>query len=107
MVPCRTQQDCVLDQKMEHKSELLAVTSSLECHWYSVYEDEGTHLKSSSDGGVEVKQDDSEIALRIEKLAVLKKTDLCAKLRKLDFRKLLGKGLSLNILSTTLIPNKS
>ena len=81
VVPCRAQQDCVVDQKLEHKSELLALTSALECHWYSVSESK----RPSSTGREEILRE----MIRIERLAVLKKVELCTKLRKLDFREFL------------------
>ncbi len=96
MVPCRTQQDCVVEQRLEHKSELLAVTTSLDFHWYSVSESAVQH-DSSPDRPPQ--QEELPVGLRVELLAVLKKTELCTKLRKLDFRKywIVRQGQALNL----------
>lgn len=78
------QQDCVVDQRSECSSNLLAVTSSLDCQWFSV-----SDVQMPS-GGVEPEQvEESHIWVRVQRVAVLKKADLCTKLRKLDFRKLI------------------
>ena len=73
VVPCRTQQDCLFNEELDHRSELLAVTTDLDCHWYCVHECAAKHGEAN--------------VLKLELLAVLKKTELCTKLRKLDFRK--------------------
>ena len=84
MVPCTAKQDCVLDKKLDHKSELLAVTASLDLHWYSV---SGCAVNDSKPTSPEHSNQHAALPLKVELLAVLKKTELCTKLRKLDFRK--------------------
>lgn len=78
----RSQQDCIVDHKLEHKSELLAVTATLDCHWYSASD---TQSQTESRG----QDDEPTTNIKVELLAVLKKTDLCARLRKIDFREFL------------------
>ena len=93
VVPCKTPQDCVVDQRLDHKSELLAVTTSLDFHWYSISECALQSDKTSSPERA-TQQDVLPIALKVELLAVLKKTELCTKLRKLDFREYFGDSVS-------------
>ena len=94
MASSKPQQDCIVDHKLEHKSELLAVTTTFDCHWYSVrndnqkgqergqeeHEDGGQTLEQQQELGGQVE------SIKVELLAVLKRVDLCAKLRKIDFR---------------------
>lgn len=75
-MPCPTQQDCVVDRKLEHKSDLIAVTSNLDYHWYSVIDNDG-EVSSA---------EDQTASVEMELLAVLKRAELSTKLRKLDFR---------------------
>ncbi len=86
-MPGRSEQDYVVDPKLAHKSELLAITSTMEFHWYSISdgggETEVACSKTSSPGG---DLDRPRRVVKIEKLAILKATDLSSKLRKLDFR---------------------
>ena len=79
------QQDCVVDQRSECKSNLLAVTSSLDCQWFSVSDVQGVTMPAE---GVEPEQaEESPNGVRVQQMGVLKKAELCTKLRKLDFRK--------------------
>lgn len=97
MVPFRAQQDCVPDHKRDGNSELLAVTSDLDCHWYIISERLGMGVASSGqlDGAErkETKREGKEErgggGIKVELMAMLKKTDLCYKLRKMDFRELI------------------
>lgn len=92
MLPCRTNQDCVSEPKQQQKSELLAVSSSLDFHWFSVCEVEkvaSPEPRETDDGGGQEEEkegsgegDSSELV--IERLAVLKKKDLGAELRQFD-----------------------
>lgn len=99
MLPCRTNQDCVSEPRQQRKSELLAVSSSLDFHWFSVTEVERVASPESEepddgggqeeDGKEEKKEGSGEgemvsSELVIEKLAVLKKKDLGAELRHFD-----------------------
>ena len=89
MLPCRTNQDCIAEPKQQHKSELLAVSASLNFHWFSVSEVERGREGDAEPGEAgEGEIDDSEgggkAVLMIECLAVLKKKDLGAELRQLD-----------------------
>ena len=72
----------MVDLKLECKSELVAVTSTLDCHWYSV--SNGSPPSSLADN--DMQQDEVSGAMKVELLASLKKDDLSTKLRKLDFR---------------------
>ena len=86
VLPCRTNQDCISEQQ---KSELLAISSSLDFHWFSVseVEREGS-VQDESGGGEDEKDKDKEgdgTVLMIERLApVLKKKDLGSELSSLD-----------------------
>lgn len=96
LAACRSQQqDCIVDHKLEHKSGLLAMTTTLDCHWYSVSDAEpqeqtgqagtGKQETGMAEGGMEADQEQSK-CIKVELLAVLKRTDLSTKLRKMDFR---------------------
>ena len=90
LVSDRSQLDCIVDHKAEHKSELLAITTSLDCHWYSVSEAPETcqqkdDQQETSTESVESEEDSESIS--VELLAVLKRADLSTRLRKIDFRK--------------------
>jgi hypothetical protein len=79
----RSQVDCIVDQKAEHKSELFAVTTSLDCHWYSVSDAAEAHEHA------ELREcEEGPGCISVELLAVLKRPDLSTKLRKMDFREL-------------------
>ena len=73
----------MVDQKQQQKSELFVVSSDLDFYWFSVCENEQQQLEEEKvveEGGL---QDGgrSEM-LTIERLAFLKKKDLCTELRK-------------------------
>ena len=76
----RSYQDCIVDHKLEHESELLAVTTTLDCHWYSVSDDE-----AHQQAGTQEDEGGSK-CIKVKLLAVLKRADLSTKLRKMDFR---------------------
>lgn len=56
----------------------MAVTSSLDCQWYSVSDAETVSAENT--------QQEGRVSVQVKLLAELKKADLCTKLRKLDFR---------------------
>ena len=101
MVPVRAQQDCVLDQNRDGNSELLALTSSMECRWYIISEISGVGgapvAPNDSPKGTkkEENQEDGACSIKVDLMATLKKADLCNKLRKMDFRKYIFLSLSL------------
>ena len=102
MLPCRTNQDCVSEPRQQQKSELLAISSSLDFHWFSVTEvervaspepgepdDGGGQEEGKEEGKEEEKEGSGEgetvgSELVIDRLAVLKKKDLGAELRHFD-----------------------
>ena len=103
MVPLRAQQDCVLDHYREGNSELLAVTSDMECRWYTLSERQP--LPDAGGGEVveregmdepspkvverdkdEGQQGSSSFSFKVDLMATLKNADLSNKLRKMDFR---------------------
>ena len=111
VLPCRTNQDCVSEPRQQQKSELVAVSSSLDFHWFSVCEvervaspepevpDDGGRQKQEEEKGKakEKEEEDEEkeegsgegegvssSELVIERLAVLKKKDLGTELRHFD-----------------------
>lgn len=94
VLPCRTNQDCVSEPRQQQKSELLAVSSSLDFYWFSICEVERVASpgpKETEDGGTQKEKDESgegegvSCELVIERLAVLKKKDLGAELRHFDY----------------------
>lgn len=95
MLPCRTNQDCVSEPRQQQKSELLAVSSSLDFHWFSISEVERVaspeHDEKQEEEREEGKkkegsgeEDGVRSELVIERIAVLKKKDLGAELRQFD-----------------------
>lgn len=80
-----------MDHKQENKSELLAVTTTLDCHWYCVSDAE----TGVAERGMESREHDK--CIEVELLAVLKRTDLSTKLRKMDFREFQLTSLPLNL----------
>ncbi len=87
VVPVRTQQDCVLDQNRDGNSEFLAITTSLECRWYTVSEKLPLGETTTSPDDKRVEKENYDGSIKLELLATLKATELCNKLRKMDFRK--------------------
>ena len=63
---------------MECRSDLVAVTASLDLLWFSVWDVKETNAEEVS-----------SVTIKVEQTAMLKKAELCTKLRKLDFRELL------------------
>lgn len=87
MLPCRTNQDCVSDPRQLLKSDLFAVSSSLDFYWFSVseLEKEEDDIEEPGDGAEDDgDKEDGQAKLKIESLAVFKKKDLGAELRQLD-----------------------
>ena len=108
VLPCRTNQDCVSEPRQQQKSEILAVSSSLDFHWFSVCEvervaspepreprdgssgqederEEGNEKEKEGKAKEESGEEESvSCELVIERLAVLKKKELGAELRHFD-----------------------
>ena len=84
VLPCRTHQDCVSDPRHQQKSELLAVSTSLDFHWFSVNEVEKVEAAMVEEGEKSAKDEEGKVLLAIESLAVLRKEEFCAELRKLE-----------------------
>lgn len=90
VVPVRSQQDCVLDQNRDGSSELLAITTDMECRWYTVSEKSTiSGVTANSEGNKLEKQEDGGGDVKLELMATLKTAELCNKLRKMDFRELI------------------
>ena len=86
--PGKLQQDYVVDEKFGHRSELLVVTTDFDFHWYCVndYESHGERGGAETQEALLVGCKEPREQIRVELLAVLKRTDLCTKLRKMAFR---------------------
>ena len=95
MLPCQTNQDCVSEPRQQQKSELLALSSSLDFHWFSICEVErvATSPEPQGESDGEQREEDEEEGskegdvvgeLVIERLAVLTKKDLGVELRHFD-----------------------
>ena len=84
MIPCRAHQDCVSDPRHQQKSELLAVSSSLDFHWFSVCEVERGETEEKEEGEKYADDKRDKTSLVIESLALLRKKDLSDELRELE-----------------------
>ena len=71
-----------MDEKQQHKSELFVVSSNFDLYWYSVCEQVVEGAEESGREG-----DDGGVCLYVERLAVLRRADLSAELRKLECSK--------------------
>ena len=69
----------MLDEKQEEESELFAVSSNFDLYWYGVYEvAEGGEESGGEEG------DGGGVCLCVERLALLRRSDLCSELRKME-----------------------
>ena len=70
----------MVDENQQEKSELFAVSSNLDLYWYGVYEQvvEGAEGSGGEEG------DGGGVCLCVERLALLKRSDLCSELRRME-----------------------
>ena len=85
VLPGQAAQECLADTRQLHKSELLAVSSTLDLLWYSLQEQmvQGEGGKEEEEGEEEGEGEGGG-RVAVECLAVLKEADLSDELRRLE-----------------------
>ena len=70
----------MVDENQLEKSELFAVSSNLDLYWYGVYE----QVVEGAEGSGEEEGDGGGVCLCVERLALLRRSDLCSELRRIE-----------------------